>query len=75
MLLEYLQPFEAPGPKSGVIFVWIGYKTGVGGIIFPVGTSAFAHQRGCSFKIASSRYTKASPNSSAIGSAIIWRLK
>jgi hypothetical protein len=35
---EHLQPFEAPGPKSGDIFARIGCKTGVGGKIFPVGT-------------------------------------
>jgi hypothetical protein len=60
MLLEHLQPFEAPGPKSDIIFARIGCKMGVGGIIFPVGTPAFDHQRRYSFKIASSRYTKAS---------------
>jgi hypothetical protein len=44
--LEHLQPFEAPGPKSGHIFVLIGCKTGAGGNIFPVGTPAFAYLRG-----------------------------
>jgi hypothetical protein len=60
-LLEHLQLCEALGPKSGDIFIQIRCKTGVGDNIFPVGTPAFAHQRGLSFKIASSRYTKASP--------------
>jgi hypothetical protein len=41
-LLEHLQPLEAPGPKSGDIFVRIGCKTGVGGSNFPVVTPAFA---------------------------------
>jgi hypothetical protein len=41
-MLEHLQPFEAPEPKSGDIFVRIGYKTGVGGRFFPVVTPAFA---------------------------------
>jgi hypothetical protein len=41
MMLEHLQPFEAPGPKSGDIFTWIGCKTGVGGRFFPVVTPAF----------------------------------
>jgi hypothetical protein len=59
--LEHLQPLEAPRPKFGEIFIRTGYKTGVDGNIFLVGTPAFAHQRGYSFKIASSRYTKASP--------------
>jgi hypothetical protein len=39
---EHLQPFEGSGPKSGDIFARIGYKTGVGGIFFPVVTPAFA---------------------------------
>jgi hypothetical protein len=30
-LLEHLEPFEAPGLKSGDIFVRIGCKTDVGG--------------------------------------------
>jgi hypothetical protein len=42
MFLEHLQPFEAPGPKSGDIFVRIEYKMSVGGIFFPVVTLAFA---------------------------------
>jgi hypothetical protein len=41
-VFEYLQPFEAPGPKSGDIFIRIKYKTGVGGRFFPVVTPAFA---------------------------------
>jgi hypothetical protein len=35
-MLEHLQPFEAPGPKSGDIFAQIGCKTGVGGSKLPV---------------------------------------
>jgi hypothetical protein len=34
--------YRGPGPKSGDIFVWIGYKTGVGGRKFLVVTPAFA---------------------------------
>jgi hypothetical protein len=42
--LEHLQSFEAPALKSGDTFTRIGWKTGVGGIIFPVGTPTFDHK-------------------------------
>jgi hypothetical protein len=41
-VLEHLQPFEGPGPKSGDISARIGCKTGMGGRFFPVVTPAFA---------------------------------